>query len=113
MINILLLQNLQNKFTKFINEIFDLRLKRANLASPSDIANSVNKTDFDNQVKNVTSNKNELNDLSKKVKAISTKVLTQDLIDEFSIVNGAKCFSLGLFQKIKKKYIKYLSGTTR
>ena len=52
MINILLLQNLQNKFTKFINKIFDLRLKRANLASPSDIANSVNKTDFDTQASN-------------------------------------------------------------
>ena len=37
-------------------------------------------TDFDNQVKNVTSNKNELNELSKKVKAILTKGLTKDLI---------------------------------
>ena len=34
--------------------------------SQSDISNFLNKTDFGNQVKNVTSNKNELNQLSKK-----------------------------------------------
>ena len=39
---------------KFTAEIFDLRLKRANLARKSDIANFVNKTDFDNKVKDVT-----------------------------------------------------------
>ena len=55
-------------------------------------------TDFDNQVKNVTSNKNELNELSKKVKAILTKGLTKDLIDKLSILNGAKYVSLGIFQ---------------
>ena len=33
--------------------------------------------DFDNKVKDVTSNKNESNELSKKVKAISTKGLTK------------------------------------
>ena len=48
--------------------MFDSRLKRANLASQSDTANFVNKTDFDNKIKDVTSNKNEWNDLSKKVK---------------------------------------------
>ena len=36
------------------------------LVSKSCIANFVNKKDFDNQVKNVISNKNELNELSKK-----------------------------------------------
>ena len=48
--------------------------------------------------KNVTSNEtkhalveNELNELSEKVKAISTKELTKDLINKFSILNGAKC----------------------
>ena len=35
------------------------------------------------------SNKNELNELSKKLKAISKKGLTKDLIDQFSIINGA------------------------
>ena len=87
MINILLLQNLIKK-----------RLKQANLASKSEIAKFVNKTDFYDQVKNVTSNKNELNELSKKVKAISTEGLTKDLIDKFIILNGAKYFSSGIFQ---------------
>ena len=73
-------------------------MKRANLTSTSDIANFVNNTDFDNKLKDVTSNKNELNELSKKVKAISTKGLTKDLIDKFSILNGAKYFSSGKFQ---------------
>ena len=36
--------------------------------------------------------KHELNELSKKLKAISTKVLTKDMINKFSILNGAKCF---------------------
>ena len=55
--------------------------KKANLASKSDIANLVNKTDLNNKLKDVTSNKNELNELSMKVKAISTKRLTKDLIN--------------------------------
>ena len=48
--------------------------------------------------KNVTSNKNELNEVSKKFKSISTKVLTKDLINKFSILNGAKYFSPAIFQ---------------
>ena len=75
------------------------------------------KADFDNKLKDITSNKNELNELSKKVKAISTKGLTKDLIDKFSILNGAKYFSSGIFQNYlvfipAKKYIKYFSGIT-
>ena len=62
--------------------------------------------------------KNELNNLSKKVRAISTKGLTKDLINKFSNLNGAKYFSIGIFQSYlvfipAKKYIKYFSGTTR
>ena len=38
------------------------------------MGNLVKKTDFNNKLKDVTSNKNELNELSKKVKAISTKI---------------------------------------
>ena len=34
----------------------------------------------------------------KNLKAISTKGLTKDLINKFSIVNGAKYFFLGIFQ---------------
>ena len=60
---------------------------------------------------------NELNELSEKVKATSTKGLTKDLINKFIILNGAKYYSLGIFQNYlvftpAKKYIKYFSGTT-
>ena len=73
-------------------------MKQANLVSKSDIGNLVKKTDFDNKLKAVTSNKNELNELWKKVKAISTKGLARDLINKFSVLNGAKYFSLGTFR---------------
>ena len=101
-----------------MGEAFALRLKWANLASKIGSTNFVSNTDFDNKLKDVTSNKNELNKLSKKVKAISTKGLTKDLINKFSILNGAKYFSSGIFQNYlvfipAKKYIKYFSGTTR
>ena len=81
----------------------------------NNISNFVKKTEFD---KNVTSNKNELNELSEKVKAISTKELTKDLINKFSILNGAKYCSSGMFQNYlvfipAKKYIKRFSDTTR
>ena len=53
-----------------------------------DIANFVKGKDFDDKLKNsnkdVTANKNELNELSKEVKVISTKGLTKNLIDRFS-----------------------------
>ena len=86
------------EFNKLTAENFAARLKQINLASKSDIDNFVKKTDFGNKLRDVTSNKNELNELSKKVKAISTKGLTKDLIDKFSILNGAKYFSSGIFQ---------------
>ena len=41
---------------------------------------------------------NGLNELSEKVNAISTKGLTKDLINKFSILNGAKYFSSEIFQ---------------
>ena len=48
-----------SEFDKFTAEIFfDLRLKWANLTSKSDVANFVNKTDFDNKLKDVKSSKN-------------------------------------------------------
>ena len=72
------------KFNKLTAQNFATRLKQANLASKSDITNLVNKTDFDNKLlsfnKRINSNKtkhvlaeNELNELSKKVKLLSTK----------------------------------------
>ena len=117
------------ELNKLTSEIFTARLAQANLASKSDIANFVKKTDFDDKLKiltkNVTSNKakhvlveNELNELLDKVKAISTKGLTKSLVNKFSILKGAKYFSSGIFQNHlvfipAKKYFKHFSGTTR
>ena len=86
------------EFNKLTSENFTTRLKLANLAIKSDIANFVKKTDFDSKLKNVTSHKVQLNEISKKAKAISAKGLTKDLINKFSILNGAKHFSLGISQ---------------
>ena len=44
-------------------------------------------------VKKTDVNKNELNELSKEVKAISRKGSTNDMINKFSILNGVKYFS--------------------
>ena len=51
------------KFNKFTEEIFAARLKQANLASKSGTANFVKNTDFDNKLKDFTSNEDELNEL--------------------------------------------------
>ena len=61
------------EFNKLTLENFVARLKQKNLTSVSGIANFVNKADLSNKLKDVTLNKNEVNELSKKVKAISTK----------------------------------------
>ena len=73
------------------HENFAATLAKANLARKNDFVKK--KTDFDDKLKNlnknVTSNKtkdvlieNGLNELLEKVKAISTKGLTKDLINE-------------------------------
>ena len=79
------------EFDKLTAENFTARLREPNLASKSYIANFVKK-DFDNKLKDATSNKNELNKLSKKIKSISTKELREDLVKRFSIINGANIF---------------------
>ena len=61
------------EFNRFTVEMFDLRVKLANLTSKSDIANFVKQTGFDNKLKDVRWNKNKLNELLKKLKAIFTK----------------------------------------
>ena len=105
-------------FNKLTSENFTVRLKQVNFQSKNDITNFIKKTDFDIKLKNVTSNKIELNELSKNVKAISTEGFTKCLINKFSILNGAKYFSFGIFQNylvsiLAKKYIKYFSGATQ
>ena len=59
------------EFTKLTAEHSTTRLTQVNVASKNDIANFIKKTDL---------NKNELNELSKKVTAISAKGLTKDFI---------------------------------
>ena len=54
------------------------------------------------------SNKNELNELSKKLKAISKKGLTKDLIDQFSIINGAIFIIFIFVQEYFRNIICYL-----
>ena len=75
-------------------------------------------TNFDNKLKDVISNKNELYELSKNFKAILARVLKKKLINKFSIFDEAKYFPLGIFQNYlvfipTKNYIKYFNGTTR
>ena len=71
------------EFDKLTADYFAARLKQANLASKHDIPNFLKNAYFDDKLTDVTSNKNELNELSKKRKAISTKGLTKDLINKF------------------------------
>ena len=87
-----------SKKTFYNTKNFTARLKQVKLTSKNDIANFVKKTDFDNKFKKVASNKSELDELSKKVKTISAKLLTRDLINKFSILNGAKYFFSWIFQ---------------
>ena len=51
------------EFNKLTSENFTARLKQGNLGSKNDIADFVKKKDFDDKPKNVTSNKNDLNEL--------------------------------------------------
>ena len=69
-------------------------------------------------MKHVTSNKNELNELSKNTKAISTNGLTKDLANKFSILNKPKYFPSGVFQSYlvfipATKHLIYFHGTTQ
>ena len=74
------------EFNKLTSENFTARLRPTNLASKNNVTNFVKKTYSDNKLKSVTSNKNELNKLSKKVKATSAKGLTRYMINKFSII---------------------------
>ena len=79
------------EFTKLTSNSFTAMHKQ-------EIGNFVNKTDSDNKLKNITSNKKKSKELSEKVKAISTKRLIKDLINRFSILNGARYFPSGIFK---------------
>ena len=107
---------------------FASRLTQASLVGKNAIANFVKKTDFDDKLKylnkKVISNeikhvlvKNELNKLFEKVKSISTKGLTKDLINKYTILHGTKYFYSGILQNYfvfipAKKYIKFFGSST-
>ena len=55
------------------SENFTARLKQAKLASKNYNTNFVKKTSFEEKLKTVTSNKNELNELSKKLNQYQQK----------------------------------------
>ena len=63
-IKLLLIKIMINITTQELNKLtlenFTTRLAQANLETQSHIANLLKKTDFDNKLKNVTSNKHEL-----------------------------------------------------
>ena len=67
------------EFNKLTSENFNALLARANLTSISANASLRKKVDFDEKLKTVTRNKNELDELSEKVKPISTKGFAKDL----------------------------------
>ena len=56
------------------SEHFTAKLAQAKLASKSDISNSVNKADFNDKLKSIISNKNELMNYQKKIKQCQQKV---------------------------------------
>ena len=101
---------------------FAARLGQAKLLTKDDIVDFVRKTNFDEKLINinrkVTVNKarhvevkNKLDYLSK-VKIISRKGLTKDLINKYSILNGAKYFSSNRLQNhlvfISVRYIYWI-----
>ena len=57
----------------------------------------INKKFISNKTKHVLV-ENELNELSKKVEAMSTKRLTKDFINVYKKLNITKCFSSRIFQ---------------
>ena len=112
------------EFSKLTSEEFASRLAQASFASKNDIAVLIKTTDFDDKLKTlskkVTSNKarhievnTKLDDLEKKVKTISTKGLKEDLINKFSILNGAKYNGLQNYLVfISTRYIKTINNST-
>ena len=87
-----------------------MRLARAKLAAKDDIADFVKETDFYNELKNLNKKvtlkktkhlpvENGLDELSEKDKLMSTKGLTEDLINKYEILNSANFF-LQMYYKI-------------
>ena len=98
------------EFDKLTSENFALRLAQANLAGKNGTDNFVNKIYFNNKLKKLNKKVNsnntshaefntKLDDLERNVKIISTKGLTADMINKYSILNGPKYFFLQMDYK--------------
>ena len=68
------------------------------------------------QIKRTCTIENESNELPEKVKAISKKVVTKDLINKYSILNEFNYFYSGILKSYLvfipvKNYVKYFNST--
>ena len=59
-----------------------------------------------------------MNEISKKIQAISTKVLKKDLINEYKILDGARYFFSGILQNYlmflsNKKYFRFFTNISQ
>ena len=103
-----------NQIKKIFSRMSDRLWNKQFYQAKNDISDLVEKTSFDNKIISVSFNKrinlnktkgvlveNELNELSKKVEAMSIKRLTKDLINWYKISNGATKF---FFRNITKLF---------
>ena len=88
--NVLLAWNCTARLTWFKQEC---------LATKADFNDFVEKTDFDDKLKNITPNKtkhilleNKQGELSEKVEITSKKVLTKDIVNWYNILKGENIF---------------------
>ena len=103
-----------NQIKKIFSRRSDRLWNKQFYQAKNDISDLVEKTSFDNKIISISFNKrinlnktkgvlveNELNELSKKVEAMSIKRLTKDLINWYKISNGATIF---FFRNITKLF---------
>ena len=103
-----------NQIKKIFSRMSDRLWNKQFYQAKNDISDLVEKTSFDNKIISISFNKrinlnktkgvlveNELNELSKKVEAMSIKRLTKDLINWYKISNDATIF---FFRNITKLF---------
>ena len=103
-----------NQIKKIFSRMSDRLWNKQFYQAKNDISDLVEKTSFDNKIISISFNKrinlnktkgvlveNELNELSKKVEAMSIKRLTKDLINWYKMSNGATIF---FFRNITKLF---------
>ena len=103
-----------NQIKKIFSRMSDRLWNKQFYQAKNDISDLVEKTSFDNKIISISFNKrinlnktkgvlveNELNELSKKVEAMSIKRLTKDLINGYKISNSTTIF---FFRNITKLF---------